>query len=444
MESSRALAVAQRVAARLPEGGLFAGATWRTAPEPFALPPALARDLEKLGYRLFKFLRACDLLYVQSVKGTAPGWIAALLEAGKPSEVVELGRDRAFRGQLPGVIRPDVLPTADGYVLSEIDSTPGGIGLTAWLNAVYSEEGCPVLGGGSGMSEGFASLFPGNSGEAGADIVVSEEAASYRPEMEWLAEDLRRRGLGEYQVREQNDSGPWKRGVYRFFELFDLPQVPCGGAIFQAARVAGIQVQAPPKAYLEEKLWFALFWLKPLETFWRQELGGGVFAALRRSIPRTWLLDPAPLPPQAVYPGIEINSWAELAEFSQRQRHLVIKLSGFHERAWGARSVVIGHDVPTQEWSHAVQQALEAFPQHPHILQEFHAASIFPARALSTDGSLLDEFPIRPRLCPYYFVQGKEIRLGGVLATLCPADKKILHGMTDAILAPVSAAPRQE
>jgi hypothetical protein len=28
------------------------------------------------------------------------------------------------------------------------------------------------------------------------------------------------------------------------------------------------------------------------------------------------------------------------------------------------------------------------------------------------------------------------VRLGGVLATVCPADKKILHGMPDAVMAP--------
>ena len=48
----------------------------------------------------------------------------------------------------------------------------------------------------------------------------------------------------------------------------------------------------------------------------------------------------------------------------------------------------------------------------------------------------------RVRLCPYYFVLGEgesaHTRLGGVLATICPADKKIIHGMKDAILAPCS------
>ena len=48
--------------------------------------------------------------------------------------------------------------------------------------------------------------------------------------------------------------------------------------------------------------------------------------------------------------------------------------------------------------------------------------------------------PGRVRLCPYYFVSGEgdsaRPKLGGVLATICPADKKIIHGMTDAVLVP--------
>jgi len=48
----------------------------------------------------------------------------------------------------------------------------------------------------------------------------------------------------------------------------------------------------------------------------------------------------------------------------------------------------------------------------------------------------------RVRLCPYYFVGGEgdaaRAELGGVLATICPPDKKIIHGMSDAIFAPCS------
>ncbi|MEC7637445.1 MAG: hypothetical protein VX848_00535, partial [Verrucomicrobiota bacterium] len=48
---------------------------------------------------------------------------------------------------------------------------------------------------------------------------------------------------------------------------------------------------------------------------------------------------------------------------------------------------------------------------------------------------------VRARLCPYFFVSSNhqsmtEVVLGGILATLVPSDKKIIHGMSEAIMAP--------
>ena len=42
----------------------------------------------------------------------------------------------------------------------------------------------------------------------------------------------------------------------------------------------------------------------------------------------------------------------------------------------------------------------------------------------------------RVRLSPYYFVNEAQAELGGVLATICPKDKKIIHGMREAVMAP--------
>jgi len=44
----------------------------------------------------------------------------------------------------------------------------------------------------------------------------------------------------------------------------------------------------------------------------------------------------------------------------------------------------------------------------------------------------------RVRLCPYYFVIEDKAELRGALATVCPADKKLLHGMKDAIMVPTA------
>ena len=59
------------------------------------------------------------------------------------------------------------------------------------------------------------------------------------------------------------------------------------------------------------------------------------------------------------------------------------------------------------------------------------------------DGSVV-QMNGRVRLCPYYFVDGKahKAELQGVLATLCPADKKIIHGMKDAALLPCVEMPK--
>jgi hypothetical protein len=44
---------------------------------------------------------------------------------------------------------------------------------------------------------------------------------------------------------------------------------------------------------------------------------------------------------------------------------------------------------------------------------------------------------VRARLCPYFFTDGKgETKFGGCLATLVPADKKKIHGMSDGVLVP--------
>ncbi|MFM8231290.1 MAG: hypothetical protein ACKOAL_08710, partial [Chthoniobacterales bacterium] len=135
------IARAERVRAALPDGGLFAGKEWRVAPEPFVLPAGMDEELEKLGFRLRKFTESCNLLYRLSVSGKKPAWIAELLDRGKPPELIELARSKAVAEAVPRVIRPDVILTEDGFTIAELDNVPGGIGLTAWLNEVYANEG---------------------------------------------------------------------------------------------------------------------------------------------------------------------------------------------------------------------------------------------------------------------------------------------------------------
>lgn len=413
---------AQYVRSKLPPGGLFADHTWRIAPTAFPLPLALVAELESLGPQLLAFYRACNTLYRHSASGQQPHWVAEYLDAGKPPELIALSRSEPFRTALPRVIRPDVILSEDGFFVSELDSVPGGMGLTAWLGKTYGELGEPIVGGATGMIEGFRAIL----GEQAA-IVVSEESATYRPEMEWLGAEC---GFRVIRPEEWKQSDSRSRTVYRFFELFDLVNVPNGWEMLQG------NITPPPKPQLEEKMLFAFLWMPQLREFWREHLGEEVFEYLRRIFPRTWIVDAAPLPPHAVIPELGINDWRELKRFSQKQRELVLKISGFHQRAWGARGLYVGHDLSAREWAAAVDEALASFREHPFILQRYRKSKLVEAEWVDFEANSLRTLRGRVRLCPYYFVVGGATRLGGVLATICPADKKILHGMRDAILCP--------
>src|SRR5712671_2450646 len=169
----------------LPSEGLFGEKDFLLSPDPFSIEENFAQELEQLGHRLYVFQRACNELYQRSVKGKQPAWIAQYLDAGKPAELIEFSRQKQFRDDLPLVIRPDLILTDAGFTIAEIDSVPGGIGLTGWLNQTYAALGSDVIGGAEGMLDGFRSLLP-----EGGDIVISEEASTYRPEMNWVAAQL--------------------------------------------------------------------------------------------------------------------------------------------------------------------------------------------------------------------------------------------------------------
>jgi hypothetical protein len=336
-----------------------------------------------------------------------------------------------------------LLLTADGFAISELDSVPGGIGLTAWLGKTYAELGFDIVGGADGMPAGFRSIL-GDS----ADILVSEESATYRPEMQWLAARANESGA-MWSVQRAEDFNPQSaignpKSLYRFFELFDLPNIPSARGIMDAAAGGAARVTPPFKPWLEEKMWLALFWSRPLRDFWRRELSERHWLVLQKHIPQSWVLDPAPLPHHAVLPWLNISSWEEMKTFSQKERDFVLKVSGFSPQAWGSRGVVVGSDVSQPEWSAAIDHALGEFPHHPHVLMRFAHSRIVEHPYFDPATGEIRIMRGRVRLCPYYFTAGGETKLGGALATIVPADKKLIHGMRDAILVPCAVGAGEE
>jgi hypothetical protein len=54
-----------------------------------------------------------------------------------------------------------------------------------------------------------------------------------------------------------------------------------------------------------------------------------------------------------------------LKTLSQKERDLILKVSGFSENAWGARGVFLGSDLSQADWSAAVDDALKNFETSP-------------------------------------------------------------------------------
>lgn len=449
-----------------PKGGLFTGkreeihpqcnTSWRISPEPFWISQELLDYLEELGNHLLAFYQACNTLYSQSWREIEPRWISEYLEIGKPENVIDYGRMNRFKSDLPMVIRPDILLTKDGKFATELDSIPGGMGFTGNLCQQYSRLGYDIVGGKDGMIEGFAEMIRGISkvDMPTLTIVVSDESEDYRDEMKWLGKMLNKHGLVTYVVE------PWEvtftenglliqvDGVdvpidvlYRFFELFDLKNIPKTELMIYSMKKRDVIITPPLKSYLEEKMLMAFLHHPVLESFWKNELGEESFDFLRDLFPKTWILDARDIPPNTIIPGLfiddtPVNNWMDLIPTTKKQRMFALKPSGFSELAWGSKGVFIGHDLSEDDWTEALETALSSFETNPYVLQEFHKGSHHRVEYYDFDSDSMKQMRGRVRLCPYYFVVDDQAKLSGILATICPLNKKLIHGMVDAVMVP--------
>ena len=162
---------------------------------------------------------------------------------------------------------------------------------------------------------GFSSIFPQ---QGKVHLVVSKESETYAPEMEWIANEIdpARFHLRDAHFRDVANGD----SVYRFFELFDVPNVKNAFEIFSRAERKELFVTAPPKAFLEEKMQLALLWNRNLREFWRRELGEAFLKKMLELTPTSWIVDPPPLPPHGAIPGLEITNWQQLKSLSQLEQ----------------------------------------------------------------------------------------------------------------------------
>ena len=438
------------------QNSLFSDKSWRWSPDPWVLPSELCQWIDDLCHAALGFYKGIDLLYRKSWEGQSilrndeclVPWVADYYDQGKPDWLVAHARSDEVRLSIPPVLRPDLIPHADGVSITEWDSVPGGIGLTAHLEQLYK------LSQSSQMIECFGKALEDAAHDYGGKsanmvIAVSEEAETYRPEMEWICEKLKEKGFSisvcspqdlELVSDEVFYEGKKISLVYRFWELFDFNNVSVMPELAKAVESKKVVVTPPMKHVQEEKLSLALFHHHRLQPFWEEKLNAKDLNILRSAIPHTWIMDPKEIPPGAyldgpIVKGRKLTQWNDLSKASKKERKLVIKASGFHETAWGARSVVIGNDVSSEEWAETIASSLNHYPTPICVIQDFMKPRSFIHPVFSDQNEAVNESG-RLRLSPYFFTFDKEAKWSGTLATFCPVDKKIIHGMKDGSLMP--------
>ncbi len=443
--------VCESVAQELVTGGIWQedAPGHLVSPAPFPLSQTEVAVLRDLGPALLLFYRALNRLWF----GRGHDWAKAWLNRGKPEWLLEAARMGHFKQHLPVLIRPDLILGRSQMWITELDSVPGGAGHAAAMARAYAREGFSVLGGAEGIPTFFAVAMRCLAGRQDpvVALVVSDESEDYRPEMFWMARALCEAGLAAACVHprevifEEEGLGLLLEGsrrridvLWRFYELFDLRNVPKSELILYAARKRKVRVSPPFKPFLEEKLALALLHHPLLEEFWEAEMGQH-FAVLRSLVPPAWVVDPSPVPPHAEISGLRfrgrpVRDFMELSEATQSERRLVLKPSGFSPLSWGARGVVVGHDVSREVWTQALENALRSFDSTVYILQEFREGRRVEVPTCDVRDGREGLLRGRTRLCPYYYVCEERAELAGVLATVCSEEKKLIHGMRDAVM----------
>ncbi len=215
------------IRAAFPREGLFAEKDWLLSPDAFPIEKKFVtrtRAARTSPVRLSTRLQSA--LPAERQRKTT-GLVARYLGCRQTAGADRVLAAKAFRDDLPRVIRPDLILTDEGYIIAEIDSVPGGIGSDRLVQSNLSALDGEIIGGADGMLDGFQSVLPN-----GGDIVISQESATYRPEMEWMA--------GQLEGRAPSRPGTATRG--RPTPVIGSMARRCCGKLRTAGRAASLPV----------------------------------------------------------------------------------------------------------------------------------------------------------------------------------------------------------
>jgi hypothetical protein len=87
----------------------------------------------------------------------------------------------------------------------------------------------------------------------------------------------------------------------------------------------GCQISGSSLPWMRDPSWAALLQMPSLRSTWIRGLRASHFDHLTRLLPASWLMDPTPLPPGCVIPGLEISTWADLVTLRDQGRYFKVQ-----------------------------------------------------------------------------------------------------------------------
>ncbi|MBU0766464.1 hypothetical protein KKF55_01605 [Patescibacteria group bacterium] len=393
--------------------------TFRMSADPLVLPEQV--ELQRYGDALSAYYAACKKIYdaldddhhwKKYLDHSKPDWM--LEHAGKED------RDHIF-------LRPDFILTEDQPVVTEIETSPFGLGLSYFLDKAYKKAGKPT----SADESQLLDLLKEAAGDS-ICFVVTDYTDQYRGQFVYLAQELESKmGMRAVVVNpdEVQVSGnqciannEHFSSIYRAFYLHQTVDDP------QLRKIALFDRAIPPcKPQLEEKALMGILWEPEFQDMLNTELGEDTFATLKAIIPRTWVVDKERIPKE-----LGISCWGDLANLSRKQRQFILKTSGFSADGSWAKGVVFLEKLSKDKCRDTMEGA--AIADGLYVLQEFKRGAKFRHKYFDFHESEMKEMNGRVRLTPYYSVaNGKMITAKATMRE----NTDLIHGSVDSINVPV-------
>lgn len=378
-------------------------------PLPLAAPEKLVQRIKRLGIQLHAFVKACNDLYALSMARRQPSWVASLVNQGIPERFADMARHKALRNRLPALIRPELVLTGGELLLRSLTFTPTDLGRAALLQNSAARQGFAAVGGDSGITSALI-----KKGQPTLLLVPDMDEWDQRG-MEWLAAECGS-ALAQPVISEEIEGRIREPEAFHFFSGTPSMHSTSGPENPQFSSENASQISQCIKPYLEEKIWFPLLQLRSLRGYWRRSLSDRHFEALLRITPRSWVLDPAPLPPQAEVPGLGIRSFKELEPGRFPGKSFSVLPSRTPGGSSEQKHAVLDGARDASGWKVEIHRALECYPNNPHILQENMTPEVFNHEFQDDSSREIISLETHIRLRPYFFSSEGGVELGGLLA----------------------------